>query len=58
MVIFSSTAVAVQAIKIAIFFLTLSLPAADAGRLEIRQTTPEAAFHEPERPHSNPRRQR
>ncbi|MCB1515061.1 MAG: hypothetical protein H6876_10975 [Hyphomicrobiaceae bacterium] len=58
MVIFSSTAVAVQAIKIAIFFMTLGLPSTPASTAEAHQTAPVAAFHEVERPHSNPRRQR
>lgn len=57
MFLFSSTAAAIQLIKIAVFFMTLGLPAAHDGRTaEIYGSLPTAALHEIDRPHSTPRR--
>jgi hypothetical protein len=58
MVIYSSTAAIVQLIKLAIFFITLSLPAHSGPAAELNRPSPIAALHEIERPHSNPRRNR
>lgn len=56
MVIFSSTAVLVQLIKLAVFFASLGLPAAHGSTAELRTSAPAIAIYEFERPHSNPRR--
>jgi hypothetical protein len=57
-VIYSSTAAIVQLIKLAIFFITLSLPAHSGTAAELNRPSPIAALHEIERPHSNPHRNR
>jgi hypothetical protein len=58
MVIYSSTAAIVQLIKLAIFFITLNLPAHSGLAAELNRPSPIATLHEIERPHSNPRRYR
>lgn len=57
MVIFSSTAVLVQVIKLAVFFASLGLPAVHGSIIEVWRENPAAFAQKMERPHSNPRRQ-
>lgn len=58
MVIFNSTAAVVQLIKIAIYFITLGLPAVEAPGAQLKAPLPQIEIHDVERPHSNPRRNR
>lgn len=56
MLSFNVIAMAVQIIKIALFFLSLELPAVDSRMIEIRGPGAFAALHDVVLPHSNPRR--
>lgn len=58
MVIFSSTALVVQLIKLAIFFISLGLPAAPGPATILTSPALTAALHDVDRPPSNPRRKR
>lgn len=56
MMIFNSTAVLVQLIKLAIFFTSLGLPAVHTTVVEVWRGTTVAVVEKIEHPLSNPRR--